>query len=108
MGCILGVYGVDAWVARVHRVDIQTLRVDGQGAVGTQGHAGCFMAGTQTPKVYGKDTGTRRACKAWTQRVQGAERRMDGQTPSTDSVAKSLAVRRFLLTATIIQRWQKR
>lgn len=35
-------------------------------------------------------------------------RQTDGRTPSTDSVAKSLAVSRFFLTATIIQRWQKR
>lgn len=109
MGWMLGVYGVDARVGRVHRGDIQTLRGDGQGAVGTQGHPGCFMGGTQTPRVYGKDTGTHRACMAWTQRVRvQTDRRMDGQMPSTDSVAKSLAVSRFFLTATIIQRCQKR
>lgn len=69
---------MDAGVARVHRVDIQTLRGDGQDARG--GHMDSQGAGgdTGTPRVYGKDTGTHRAGTARTHGHRGCRVQTDG------------------------------
>lgn len=82
-------------MGRMHGVDTWTARVQG----GTQGHLGCMgrTRGHIEPARHGHTDTEGAGC-----------RQTDGWMPSTDSVAKSLAVSRFFLTATIIQRWQKR